>query len=307
MNLIDKSQQEHSAYLQLLMLVAFAIVGVVVGTILALIGCFLIYGAPFFDNISAILSGDVKYLNAVKILQIFTSLGLFLVPPVLLAWFQGKTVGQFYGFKMPKLHLLFIVLLIMVFSMPLMEWIAVMNQNMTLPGVLKPIERWMRQKEDAAMSMTILLLTVHNSWDFVLNLFMIALIPAVAEELMFRGGVQRSIYKMSRNPHIAIWVSAFLFSAIHVQFFGFVPRVLLGAAFGYLYYWSGSIWYSMAAHFINNAYAVCLSLYLQKHNIALDSTDPVVAVHWYGYLLSAGLTIFLFIYFKNQLKNNNGQ
>jgi membrane protease YdiL (CAAX protease family) len=307
MNFIEEDKQEYSPYLQLLMLVAFAVIGVIAGTIATVLVCFLIYGSSFIHNISGFLSGDVKYINAIKILQIFTSIGLFLVPPILLPLFQRIKLKTFYGLKMPKLNLLFIVLMIMLCSMPAMEWIAVINQKMTLPGFLKPLEEWMRQKEDAAMNMTVLLLTVHNSWDLIINVIMIALIPAVAEELMFRGGIQRSFTQMFGNPHVGIWVAAFIFSAIHIQFFGFFPRLLLGAGFGYLYYWSGSIWYSMLAHFINNAYAVGASFYMQQHHIPLDNTDPTLPVQWYGYLVSIALTVFLFFYFKNQSKINNEQ
>jgi membrane protease YdiL (CAAX protease family) len=307
MNFIREEQEEYSPYLQLLMLIAFAIVGVFAATLLTFLCCFLVYGPAFFHNIAGFLSGDVKYLTAIKILQIFTSIGLFLVPPILLAWFQHAKLERFYGFKVPKFQLVLILLFIMIVSMPAMEWIATLNQKMTLPGFLKPLENWMRTKEDEAMSMTILLLTVHSSWDFVVNLFMIALIPAVAEELMFRGGIQRSLTKLTHNPHLGIWAAAFLFSAIHVQFFGFFPRLLLGAGFGYLYYWTGSMWYAMIAHFLNNAYAVCISLYLQLHHIPLDSSDPTVPVQWYGYLISITGTVLLFKYFKNQSKISNEQ
>jgi membrane protease YdiL (CAAX protease family) len=307
MSFMEEDKLEYSPYIQLLMLVVFAIIGVVAGTLITFLLCFLIYGAPFIHNITGFLSGDVKYLNAIKILQIFTSIGLFLVPPLFLPLIQKIKLKKFYGLKKPELNLLLIVMLLMVCSMPVMEWTAVINQKMTLPGFLKPLENWMREKEDAAMNMTIMLLTVRNTWDIVINVIMIALVPAVVEELMFRGGVQRSFTKMFGNPHVGIWLAALVFSAIHVQFFGFFPRLLLGAGFGYLYYWSGSIWYSMLAHFINNAYAVGASFYMQKHHIPLDNTDPTLPVQWYGYAISIALTGFLFYYFKNQSKNINEQ
>ena len=93
----------------------------------------------------------------------------------------------------------------------------------------------MRDKEDEAMKMTYLLLKIDHPIDFFVNLFMIALLPAIGEELFFRGALQRSFTKMFSNPHVAIWVTAFIFSAIHMQFFGFFPRLFLGAAFGYIY------------------------------------------------------------------------
>ena len=192
-----------------------------------------------------------------------------------------------------------LVLMIMIVSMPLMEWTAIWNQKMILPEFLKGIELWMKEKEDAATQIMIRLLTVRSNFDFILNLFMIAVLPAIGEELMFRGGVQRSLNRAFSNPHVAIWLTAIIFSAIHVQFYGFIPRMLLGAGFGYLYYFSGSLWYAMLAHFINNAYAVCAAYYMQKHNIPLDKADEPIGFPWYGYLISAIITIALFQIFKN--------
>jgi membrane protease YdiL (CAAX protease family) len=94
-----------------------------------------------------------------------------------------------------------------------------------------------------------------------------------------------------------------VFSAIHVQFYGFLPRMLLGAGFGYIYLWSGSLWYSMLGHFINNAYAVCAAFYMQKQNMDISKMDSVPQFAWYGYLISFALTILVFQIFKKQTTN----
>ena len=163
----------------------------------------------------------------------------------------------------------------------------------------------MKAKESEAMRMTYLFLKVNGFGDFLINLFTIALVPAVAEELMFRGGVQRAFNRMFNNPHVAIWLAAFLFSAIHMQFYGFLPRLLLGALFGYIYVWTGSLWYAIFAHFINNAYAVCYAWYLQANNMPLNQTDATLNTPWYGYVISLVAGIYLLIYFKN--KTNYGK
>ena len=264
------------------------------------------YGKAIFETPQAFLGGDPRFLDGLKVIQIASTIGLFLVPAVFLAYYEKKKLSNFYGFKKPEVTLLLLILLLMIVSMPIMEWVAVLNQKMTLPVFLKPIENWMRQKENEAAEMTVLLLTVRNTGDFIVNLFMIALMPAVAEEFLFRGALQRSFGRMFKNHHIAIWVSAFIFSAIHLQFFGFFPRLFLGAAFGYIYYWSGSLWYSMLAHFLNNGYAVCVALYMQKHHIPLDSTEQTIDVKWYGYVASLLLSITVFQYFKNKTTKFNG-
>ncbi|WP_421945604.1 CPBP family intramembrane glutamic endopeptidase [Pedobacter sp.] len=299
MNVVTPKKEEISPFLQLLLLLAYAIIGGIVFSILSVAVIFLIHGMAIIKDFALITSGDPKYTDALKILQIGTSIGMFILPPIALALTNGIKTSVFYGFRKPSILLLLLVSAIMIVSMPLMEWTAIWNQKMSFPPSLKWIEDWMKESEEAAMKMTIQLLTVRNNWDFVVNLVMIAVIPAIGEELMFRGGVQRSINNMFGNHHAAIWISAIIFSTIHMQFYGFVPRMLLGAGFGYLYYYSGSIWYAMLAHFLNNAYAVCVSLYLQKNNIPLNKADEPLGFPWYGYLISAIITIALFKFFKD--------
>lgn len=307
MNLIEKDQRENSIsikaengpYLQLLMLLAYALLGVLVFTILALGVIYALFGADVLKSIITMSSVGMVNRGALQVMLIASSLGFFLAPPILLAITEQQKTSVFYGLKQPDIKLLGIVFLIMLVSMPIMEWTAALNQKMTLPEVLKPLEQWMKEKEDEAMRTTLLLLKMNSIKDLLLNLFMIALLPAVAEELMFRGGVQRSFNRIFNNPHVAIWTTAFIFSAIHLQFYGFLPRLLLGAGFGYIYYFSGNLWYAVLGHFLNNAYAVCAAWYMQKNNIPLTATDSTINIAWYGYVISFILTTAVFIYFKN--------
>jgi len=299
MNFVKPNKEEINPFLQLLLLLFYALIGGLVFGLIAVVIDTMIYGMSFFSNFSLMMAGDPKYIDGLKIIQIFSSVGTFIVPPLALALTEGQPITRFYGFKNPKPLLAGLVFLIMVASMPFMEWTVVINQKLVLPDFLKGLEQWMKEKEDEAMKLTIQLLTVRNNFDFVVNLIMIAVLPAIGEELMFRGGVQRSINKAFNSPHLAIWLTAIIFSAIHVQFYGFIPRMLLGAGFGYLYYFSGSIWYAILAHFLNNAYAVCAAFYMQKHNMPLDKADEPLGFTWYGYLISAIITIALFKFFKD--------
>jgi membrane protease YdiL (CAAX protease family) len=307
MNFSLAPREEKSAYTQLLILACYALAGAVLGSVLSLIVLIALYGTGILQNTIGLSGGDPVYLNGLRIAQSLSSLSLFLMPPLLLAITEKTRITTFYGFRKPQPLLLLVVLLIMACSLPLMEWMTLMNQHMVFPDGLKSIENWMREKEEAAMNMTILLLRIRGFGEFIINIVIIALLPAVAEELLFRGGVQRSFSRMFNNPHIAIWVSAFIFSAIHVQFFGFFPRLFLGAAFGYIYLWTGSLWYAMFAHFLNNAYAVCQAWYLQAHHIPLDKADNSAYFPWYAYVISLILSIFLFKYLKDKTKESNGE
>jgi membrane protease YdiL (CAAX protease family) len=307
MNFTPGIREERSPYSQLLILACYALAGTIIGSVLSIVVLVVLYGTDILSNSGVLFGGDPSYLTGLRISQSLTSLFLFMMPPLMLALTEETRINKFYGFKKTKGYILFLVFLLMLCSLPVMEWITLVNQKMVLPEFLRSVEDWMREKEQAAMNMTILLLRIRHFGEFLINIFIIALLPAIAEEFLFRGGIQRSFSRMFNNPHIAIWLSAIIFSAIHVQFFGFFPRLFLGAAFGYIYLWTGSLWYAMFAHFLNNAYAVCQAWYLQAHHIPLDQADNSAYFPWYAYVISLILSIFLFKYIKDKTTESNGK
>ncbi|WP_443945224.1 lysostaphin resistance A-like protein [Pedobacter sp. AW1-32] len=302
MNFPNASKEEINPFLQLLLLIAYAILGTLVFTTLAGGIVFIFYGK---DVVLQILSSQItdSSIDGFKILQAFSSsVGMMAAPAILLALTEKIKLTSFYRFKKVTVLPLLLVFLILFASLPFMEWVTLLNQKMSLPSALSGIEAWMKQLEESAAQATIKLITVRNNFDFVVNLVVIALLPAIGEELLFRGGVQRTLHRMYGNPHASIWLSAIIFSAIHMQFYGFIPRMLLGAGFGYLYYYSGSLWYAMFGHFLNNGYAVCVAFYMQKNNLPLDKVDEPVGFPWYGYLISAIITLALFGFFKQTIQ-----
>jgi membrane protease YdiL (CAAX protease family) len=136
------------------------------------------------------------------------------------------------------------------------------NSMMDFPAGLSGVEAWMTEKEQEADLMIKSLIAAGSFGIMLLNLFTLALMPAIAEEFLFRGVFQRIFTRLFRSGHLAIWLTAFIFSAIHLQFFGFLPRFVLGLVFGYLFFWSGTLWLPVTAHFVNNAFPVIFS-YLQ--------------------------------------------
>lgn len=163
-------------------------------------------------------------------------------------------------------------------AFPLVNYLAEWNATWNLPTFLG---NWLEGKESQAEEITKLFLDMPNVGLLILNLIMIALLPAIGEELIFRGIMQRGLQKMM-NPHVAIWLAAILFSAVHMQFLGFVPRMLMGVAMGYLFFWSGNLWYPIIAHFTNNALAVGVAYGIQHNSIdsSLESAgigNPTIA------------------------------
>jgi uncharacterized protein len=194
-----------------------------------------------------------------------------------------------------------IVILVIVFmgvNSVFIEW----NSTAEFPEFLKGFEQWAREKEDLAAKMTEFLTQFNSVFEVAIALFVIAVLPAIGEEIVFRGIVQNLLRKLTSNIHVSIWIAAFLFSAIHLQFFGFVPRLLLGALFGYLYYWSGSLTMAMLAHFVNNGFSVLAIYFYQKGTMTYDLESPeslpltAVAVCT---VATAGLLFYFYNYFRN--------
>jgi len=307
MNFIPEEQEENSAYIQLLRITWYALIGTVIGIVLSILILVIKSGSVGPSIYRGLAKADPAYLSIIRISQVLNTGFLFILPPIWLARSQKIELKNFYKFKRPQWSIVLLIFILMICSSPLMEVIGLANQKMVLPRFLKFVELWMRDKENEAMKMTILLLKIDHIGDFFINIFIIALLPAIGEELFFRGALQRSFSRMFSNPHVAIWVTAFIFSAIHLQFFGFFPRMFLGAAFGYIYLWTGSLWYTMFAHFLNNGFAVCQAWYLQVHHIPLDNADNSSNFPWYGYVISLILSIFLFKYLKDKTSRDHGK
>ena len=177
-------------------------------------------------------------------------------------------------------------------ALPIISFFSEWNKGMELPSFLASMEEIMKQMEDQAMVMTERFLSTSSVGMLFVNLFVIALLPALCEEMMFRGWLQRRVSN-SVNIHVAIWVSAFVFSAIHFQFYGFLPRMLIGAALGYLYYYTGSLWAPIIAHFTNNAVAVATT-FLTYNKITTTDFDMIgVGDMWYMSLASVAVCVAL--------------
>ena len=160
-------------------------------------------------------------------------------------------------------------------------------------------EKWAREIEDQLAEATERFTHFNNVGEFIFGLIAISILPGIGEEVMFRGVLQNGLHRLSKNKHLAIWISAFIFGAIHMQFFGLVPRMMLGAVFGYLYVWSGNIWYPIIAHAINNGIGVTMAYATQfsESDINLDDTE---AIPVYGQIIAAVFFVVFMVVFRNQ-------
>ena len=185
-----------------------------------------------------------------------------------------------------------IAILFAVAALPMISLLAEWNKGMELPQFLASMEEMMREMEESSKVLTERFLNTTSEWMLFVNLLVMALLPAVCEEMMFRGWLQRALGQ-SVDYHTAIWVSAIVFSAIHFQFYGFIPRMLIGAALGYLYYYTGSLWAPIVAHFTNNAAAVVTAFLSYNGYTSIDFDLIGTGDTWYLSVASAAVCVAL--------------
>jgi hypothetical protein len=237
-------------------------------------------------------------IDALKVAQLFSVLGTFILPAIILPRIVFRSnFLQFSGINARSSFLLLVLAILSYFAFaPLLDLIIRMNQQMKLPGFLSGLEDSMKNMEETNGIITQRFLDMHSFGAFLSNVFLIALLPAIGEELFFRGFLQRSILLWTKKPNFSVILTGAIFSFIHMQFFGFFPRWFLGMLLGYLFLWSGDLKVSMTVHFLNNFMGVLMSFIAQQQNKPFDvdaaDTHPI-----YMYVLSAifgGVVLYYF-------------
>lgn len=231
-----------------------------------------------YDHIIANLSNpdltDNKTLNVFRIVQIAMHMGLFLVGPVLYLLLVEQNPIQKLGLDQNPYWVNYILIVIlMLVCLPGINFIHTLNQALHLPSWLSGTEKWMQEKEDSAKDLTDAFLAMKSYKDLAVNLIMFGFLPALGEELFFRGALFTIIKEWTQKKHLTIFIIAFLFSAIHLQFYGFLPRFLLGVGFGYLFIFTGSLWAPIIAHFLNNSMAVIVAFFFFQGKSAVSQDD----------------------------------
>jgi len=214
---------------------------------------------------------DERMILILKLSQAFSVLFVFIVPAVLFALLvSGEGVGFLRINKPHKMMWLVYGAAIMLAAQPMISALAAVNEMMKLPQVFSGIEIWMKTNELALKQITDAFMRDTAIGGLLLNLFVVAFMAALSEEIFFRAALQQTLSRALKNNHAAIWLAAALFSAFHLQFYGFLPRLLMGAMLGYLFVWSDSVWVPVFTHFFNNAFAVILSFFIKRGNIAKE-------------------------------------
>lgn len=227
---------------------------------------------------------------------------MMIMPSIIFTFLTNLRPWESIGMqKIKPVVWVLISIIAIVAIQPLVDLLGVWNSQMRFPDFMYLIEKWMRESEVAAATMTAEILQGAYIKNIVANIFIMAIIPAIGEELIFRGCFQKVIGKWWNNPHLAILVTAFLFSAIHLQFFGFLPRFILGLLLGYLFYWSKNLWVPIIAHFLNNVGALLMYYYFISYGGIENPLESKSTYNQPWWLLVSGcvvLTITIFLSYK---------
>ena len=265
----------------------------------------LIFGLLFSSILSAffLLSGDgMNDITNLQIGQVISQVFGFMLPPILYVMLVKEKPFNYLGFK--KLQPWSLLGIVAIFTViPFLAMVTEWNDNVSLPESMATLEQMLRNIQQLANDTTEKFMTEGSLFS---GLLIVAALAAISEELLFRSVIQKAFVKICKNAHVGIILTAIVFSAFHGDFFGFVPRFILGLMLGYMFYLSGSIFPSMLMHFVNNGTIVMLYYLNKKEVINVDIetfglTDNVLVI-----ALSLILTVAISVVcYRLRLKNDN--
>ena len=292
---IMENGKQMSWFVKFLLLAAFAMMMLIVVSIVI----FIFFG------------GRYTSINAQLAIIALQNVLVFMAPVVILALMckatEKRPVAQsLWMAKAPSFKSIALVVLVYIVALPAMNWLVDWNSGLHLPQWMRGLENFLREMEDSAQGVTSDMLMTKTWSGMLLRFLLIGVLTGMGEELFFRAGMLGSMHFSRVQRHVAVWTVAFIFSAIHMQFFGFVPRLLLGAWFGYVMLWSGEVWTPIIAHSLNNGLVVVFTFLYQNKYINDNMLEtlgvpekgemPWLAI---GSVLVTALVIWLFMRKKN--------
>lgn len=265
----------------------------------------LVFGLVFSSVLAAffMLSGEgMNDITNVQIGQVISQVFGFMLPPILYVMLVKDKPFNYLGFK--KLQPWSLLGIVAIFTIiPFLAMVTEWNDNVSLPESMASLEQKLRYIQEVANDTTERFMTEGSLFS---GLLIVAALAAISEELLFRSVIQKAFVKLCKNAHVGIIITAIVFSAFHGDFFGFMPRFILGLMLGYMFYLSGSIFPSMLMHFVNNGTIVMLYYLNKKKVINVDIgtfglTDNMLVI-----ILSIVTTVAIFIACNRlRLKNDN--
>ncbi|MDX5320802.1 MAG: CPBP family intramembrane metalloprotease [Bacteroidota bacterium] len=281
--------------LQFISLLLMAVIGAGMFGALAVSTCEVLFGV---DGVSLLANPDFEIrsnLYGYRYIQVLSSIGTFVFASIAQLVFMREPLGEGLGLQIrikPGMALLSVLL---VFTLqPVISFLAEWSLGWSFPAGMEEMEAQLREYHNKAVELQFSFVKNQSFLDLLFNLFMMAALPAFAEELFFRRVGMRILYDITRNAHVSIVISALLFAVVHGQFFYLIPLFLFGLVLGYLALWSRSLWLPVLAHFTNNALTLMLSYFYpnlgaeQEMDFGMPLLSFVVAS-----LISVGILLLL--------------
>jgi membrane protease YdiL (CAAX protease family) len=247
-----------------------------------------------------IMASGADTIRTTKLLLVVQQITIFIIPAILFTYiiFRKDAASEMGLLSFASARIVFLSLMSIFTISIFIQYSYQLNQ-------LIPMPEWMLKMEEDSESLIKQILVMDTTQELLFNIFLIGILPAVGEELLFRGVIQKRLALHLKRPQVAIWLSAIIFSAIHFQFQGFFPRMFLGALLGYLFWLGGSLWLAILVHFVNNAFQV-LMYYLYQKKITDIDLEADFAIPWSGALVSLGITLTLIYLIKKWGKPVSG-
>lgn len=260
----------------------------------------LFFGVSF-NSLSEIVSNPQTpdEISFLKYYQLINQVGVFILPVVVFSYLVSSSLSGYLSFnRKPRILSILISGLVIYTLLPFNQYLLNLNQNIIFPEVFSGVEQWMKNYETQAENLTDAFLRTSSVWVLMGNLLIVAVVPAIGEEWLFRGVLLKLFRQITGNYHWAIVISAFLFAALHLQFMSFLPRFTLGLLLGYLFVITRNLWAPIFAHFVNNASSVIIYYmhYNGSINVSVEDfgTTPNVVYIIGSLLITIWLMFILF-------------
>jgi membrane protease YdiL (CAAX protease family) len=268
-------------------------------------GCFILNIAIFsffVRDITAVLATKNTVLpsgaiDQYKLAQLVSSIISFIIPALLFGYYSSPRSLPYIGIQKNVSFILIVVSILLLFSIqPFITWLGEINAKATFGAFQKSLI----EKEALYNQQLKLFLKMNNVRDLLINLFIMALLPALGEELFFRGSLQKALVRLTNIPWVAIFISSMIFALLHGTVFKLFPIFTLGLILGIVYYVTRNLWYTIIIHFVNNALAVLTVYYANKSEVLKKLAGDELSVPLYGALVSVIIGIGIIYFLRNK-------
>jgi CAAX amino terminal protease family. len=302
---IKAAFKESSFIVQILIVISVFVFGMLSASMLSLLFLSVKDGISL-EALYEMLQNVGDYPSILRQTQFFGVIGQFIFPSIVCAWLFSDNHKEYLQIDNPIQPSIAIWAFVSILvSIPFFNFAHYLNQQMVFPEALRGLEDWMRAKEESTAQLLEKMLYAENIGILLFNIGVVAILTGIGEEFMFRGLLQKMFEKFIKNPHTIIWIVAIIFSTIHFQFYGFLPRMLLGAYFGYLLYYTKTMWIPVLAHFTFNCFGVVSMYIFQDSPQEIQEMDALgTGSTWW--MAVASLALFAFCFSKIRLNQIKG-